>query len=278
MIIKSDSLQFIPASSLSLESFTQLFNHSFENYFYPMNLTVSQLAARLRLESLDLHHSVVLLIDNQPVGQATLGLRGDTAWCGGFGIIPEYRGKGLSPLLFAEFVKQARELKAKRLMLEVLVKNTAAQKVYTNAGLKRQRDLLLFDWKQDNPSPIKDPRIQVANMPEIIEHFHRLHPVSESWQRDLPTLISQSNLLQITHNEESKLEGYILFAEKDHTARVYDVGAIGAETVKHLLGRLQNSYKEIVSVNEPQNSPRIPAFLECGFREFDRQYEMKMDL
>ena len=272
------NLQFVSASSLSLESFADLFTRSFENYFYPMKLTASIFAARLRLESLDLHHSVVLLVNDKPVGQATLGLRGDTAWCGGFGIIPEYRGQGLSSLLFEEFIRQVREVKAKRLMLEVLIKNVTAQKVYTNAGLKRQHDLLLFEWKGDHPSPKRDSMIQVANMPEIIKHFHRLHPVSESWQRDLPTLISQSNLLQITHSEEDKLQGYILFAEKEDVARIYDVAALEVDVVRRLLKRLQNSYKEIVSVNEPENSPLTKAFLDCGFREFDRQYQMKMDL
>lgn len=34
-----------------------------------------------------------MLPGDMPIGQATLGLREEVAWCGGLGIIPKYHGK-----------------------------------------------------------------------------------------------------------------------------------------------------------------------------------------
>ena len=278
----NDSLRFIAASSLSLEAFADLFTRSFENYFYPSTMTTATFAIKTRLEHLDLHHSVVLMLNDTPIGQATLGLRGDKAWCGGFGIVLQHRGKHFASALLAEFLKQARKAGAKNLVLEVLIRNSAAQKVYTNAGLKHQHDLLLFEWKSKTNIPSENAKselmIQPANMPEITEHFYRLHPVPAAWQRDLPTLMLQPNLLQISYREQGQLQGYILFAEKENTARIYDVAALEVDVVRRLLKRLQDSYKEITSINEPENSPLTRAFLNCGFREFDRQYQLGMTL
>lgn len=74
---------FVPASSFSLDALGDIFTRSFEGYFYPGTLTAAMLAARARIESLDLHHSLVLLVGGEPAGVALLGLRGDRAWCGG---------------------------------------------------------------------------------------------------------------------------------------------------------------------------------------------------
>jgi hypothetical protein len=56
------------------------------------------------------------------------------------------------------------------------------------------------------------------------------------------------------------------------------MGALEAEILKQLLDRLQALYKEIIRINEPEASSLTRAFLDCGFREFDRQYQFGMTL
>jgi RimJ/RimL family protein N-acetyltransferase len=278
----SDSLRFIPASSLSLESFADLFTRSFENYFYPSTMTAETFAVKIRLEQLDLHHSVVLMLNDTPIGQATLGLRGDKAWCGGFGIVLEQRGKGFASALLAEFLKQAREAGAKSLTLEVLQKNIVAQRLYASAGLQHQRDLRILEWKRDsNPSQEKtlEPLVvQPVNMPEIISNFYRWHPLSPVWQRDLPSLMMQRNLLQLTCTKQGELQGYVLFTAKDGIVRINDLATNEIDIAKILLSSLQSHYKEIYSVNEPTDNPVTAAYDVCNFRESDRQYELGIAL
>ncbi len=278
----TDNLRFIPASSLSLESFADLFTRSFENYLYPITMTAATFAIKTRDEQLDLHHSVVLVLNDTPIGQATLGLRGDKAWCGGFGIVPLHRGKGFASALLAELLKQVREAGAKSFALEVLQKNTVAQRLYASAGLQRQRDLRLLQWKRDSNTSqeerLEPLAIQPVNMPEVISNFHRLHPVSPAWQRDLQSLMLERNLLQLTHTVQGKLQCYVLFTAKDDIVRIYDLTANEIDIAKRFLLNLQSRYKEIYSINEPTDSPVIAAYDNCNFLEYDRQYELGMAL
>jgi GNAT superfamily N-acetyltransferase len=278
----NESVQFIPASSLSLESFAALFTRSFENYLYPITMTAATFATKILSEQIDLHHSVVLVLNDTPIGQATLGLRGEKAWCGGFGIVPEQRGKGFAAALLNEFLKQAREAGAKRLALEVLEKNAIAQQLYMKAGLQRQRDLRLLEWKRES-HPNQERRLEPlaiypANMPEIVSSFHRLHSASPAWQRDLPSLLMQTDLLQIACIEQSELQGYALLKVKDDVVRIYDLGASEIDIARKLLSSLQSYYKEIHSFNEPTDSPVTAAYDVCNFREYDRQYELGLAL
>jgi ribosomal protein S18 acetylase RimI-like enzyme len=278
----NDTTRFIPASTLSLEEFAHLYTRSFENYFYPITLTAAGCATRARTEQLDLHRSVVLMLNEAPVGQATLALRGESAWCGGFGIVPECRGRHLASPLFSELIAQARDAGAKTLVLEVLTQNTAAQEVYFNAGLRRVRETRLLKWKRE-PSQTEQATpgatgTKPADMCEIVSCFYRLHPVSPVWTRDIHYLICRSGLLQLDHIEDGNLQGYVLLSAQDGIARIYDLGARDVNIATALLTSLQAQYRELHSVNEPGDSPLTAAYDQCNFRDYDRQYEFKMVL
>src|SRR4051812_28928051 len=97
---------YVPASSFALDALAEIFTRSFEAYFYPSTVTAEQLAARVRMENLDLQRSLVILLGEQPVGVALLGLRGERAWCGGFGVMLPFRGRGLAHQLAAAMLDQ----------------------------------------------------------------------------------------------------------------------------------------------------------------------------
>jgi len=74
-IIVAEHLRFMPAASFPLVDFADLFTRTFEGYWYPGSITVQQLSARARIEQLDFSYSPVMLLNDEPVGQALLGLR-----------------------------------------------------------------------------------------------------------------------------------------------------------------------------------------------------------
>src|SRR6185369_5737561 len=93
---------FPRASSLTLAALADLYTRAFGDYFYPAHVTAAELASRIPAEQLLLDHSPLLCVDATPVGLALLGLRGERACCGGFGIVPDQRGRGLAlPLTLA---------------------------------------------------------------------------------------------------------------------------------------------------------------------------------
>lgn len=273
---------FVPASSLTFDAFADLYTRSFANYFYPMAQTLEGFAARVRTEQHDLYRSVVLMVDDTPAGQATLALRGDKAWCGGFGIVPEFRGRRLGAPLFAEFVTQARQAGARTLQLEALTRNTAALSVYTGAGLRPTRETRLLEWKRADAdleaASVMPAFAQPANMARIAACFHRLHPVAPVWVRDLSSVLLRKGLLQAQIMRDEVITAYVLFAAHEGAARIADVGAENAAQAAQLLLQLQTHYATIVCIDAPADSSITAAFDQAGFHEFDRQYELFMSL
>jgi GNAT superfamily N-acetyltransferase len=280
----TDEIRFLPATSCTLDALADIFTRSFENYFYSGTVTAADLARRIRIENLDLHHSLVMMIGDAPAGQALLALRGERAWCGGFGVLLPFRGRGLAHQLAITLIDQARLAGAHTFGLEVLTRNTPAIRTYTRAGLRVQRDLLMLEWR----GPEGERAQGAAEMPEgvaladsgqLLEHFRALHPVPAAWQRDLPALLVGRTPQALAVVGDRVPAAYVLFhTGADRSARVVDLGARRAEHVRLLLGVLQAGHTRIISVNEPADSPFVPAFLEAGFVELDRQHEMAIEL
>lgn len=277
-------LRFVPAAALSLDAFADVFTRSFEGYFYAMTVTAPMLAARARLEQIDLSRSLVMLRDGETAGQALLALRGDRAWCGGFGIAPAFRGQGLARQLIAALIEQAREAGAARFGLEVLTRNPQAIKTYLGAGLEIVRDLHVFQWQAD---PEQIPTSQTTGVESscipadpraLLRHFDRLHPVPAAWQRDLASLLVKPGLRGLALGAGDAIHAYVLYTTNDTAARIEDLGATEPDQVVTLLRDLQRRLGKITSVNQPADSPLSAAFPACGFHEADRQHDMALAL
>jgi ribosomal protein S18 acetylase RimI-like enzyme len=289
----SDEPWFRSAASFTLDMLANIFTRSFEQYFYQSLTTNERLAQRIRTESLDLHRSLVMLIGDEPVGQAMIGLRGGQAWCGGFGIMPSFRGRGLARQLATRMLDQARLAGARAFSLEVLTRNEPAIKTYTRAGLRTRRDLQVLEWRQAAAEPGAGVRSGAAASQEaaaqrallvddperLLDRFSRLHPVPAAWQRDLPALLAGGGFQGLAIEGGDGPAAYVLFhTAADGNVRVEDLGAVRVELAHALLAALQGRSTRILSVNEPADSPLTAAFLSAGFVETDRQHEMWIDL
>jgi GNAT superfamily N-acetyltransferase len=292
---------FLPASAYSLDALGDIFTRSFEEYFYPGTTTAATLAARVRTEQIDLHRSLVLGLGDAPAGIALLGLRGDRAWCGGFGVMLPFRGRGLAHNLAAAMLEQARQAGARMCMLEVLTRNERALKTYIRSGFQPRRDLQILEWRRANvheeprtgtrrvnqeprtenrePSPAHPLTLSDVAPARLLAHFAALHPAPAAWQRDLPALLVRGGMQGLVLNEAQRPRAYALITPiSDGGARIEDLGADGAESAGALIGLLQARYRRLNSVNEPADSPLTPAFAAAGFAEVDRQHELWIDL
>jgi GNAT superfamily N-acetyltransferase len=133
-------------SGMTVLELTAGFNRMFEEYVVPMHLTVETFAHHVRFNSIDLAHSVVLRHeDGRLVGIAFLGIRERRGWCGGFGIVPEFRGKRLSHVLAQAMVEKGRTLGLASLQLEVFLQNPKAQRAYLAAGMEKVAELHTYN-------------------------------------------------------------------------------------------------------------------------------------
>src|SRR5829696_8107769 len=137
---------FAPAAAYTLDALGDIFTRSFENYFYPRTTTAATLSARVRIEQIDLYRSLVMQVGDDLAGIALLGLRGDRAWCGGFGVMLPFRGRGLAHALATAMLEQARQAGARGCGLEVLTRNQRALNTYARAGFQPLRDLQVLEW------------------------------------------------------------------------------------------------------------------------------------
>ena len=275
--------QFLPAASLALDALADLFTRSFEGYFYPATISPEALALRVRGEQIDLARSIVLQVDGAPAGFAVLALRGEHAWCGGFGIVRAQRGRGLALPLAKAMLAAARAAGARRMSLEVLTRNAPALATYRRAGFEILRDLQILRWEGANGAPPAEtahPGALVEAEPRaLLAHFDALHPVPAAWQRDLPALLVRAGLRGLALIEDARPAAYVLFQGDDGGAlRIADLGATRAEGARIVLHALQARGTSLTSSNEPANSALTAAFADLGFAEIDRQHELWIDL
>lgn len=271
------SIVFHPATRYTTQELAAFFTAVYEGYAFPVLITAEQMAKRYREEAIDPGLSAVMEMSGQAAGVFLLGRRGNTCWCGGFGLNKDRRGQGLALRLADEMVAKARLSGATRLQLEVLKNNTVAKRVYERAGMRVSRELLILQWSAPAEAQ-RSPSDQLQLLP-VEKHLARLRledSPKPCWQRELPSLLARSGLdaLQTRDGKASAL----IFRLPEGSLRLLSLWCEDQTSAAALLAALQQAAKRIAVVNEPEDSPLLPLLHAAGFAENDRQYEMSMTL
>jgi len=278
MTLTEDGVRFVSAASVSLEAFAAAFTSAFEGYPVDISVDATWLARRARYEQHDLVNSLVALDGAEAVGMAVLAARGTRGWVGGFGVVPARRGRGLGRRLMSELVERARAAGLRRLSLEVLAGNTAAIRLYEQAGMRVTRDLLVMERPAEWAAAPRGAVPQEAPAAELLEHFTRLHPEPPAWQRE-PAALLAANLLGLYLGARSRPRAYALVR---HTSEgdtfLSDLAAADARQARAMCAALALPGRALRVQNEPERSPYVAPLLEHGFAEVLRQHEMTMEL
>ncbi len=269
------SLTFRSADTLSLERLAEAFNAAFGGYIYPQQHTGETFARRARLEQLDLHHSVLAYVGEEYAGVSLLGIRGRAGWCGGFGIVPGLRGRGLARELMQEFIAEARRCELERLSLEVLARNIAARHLYESAGMSVTRDLLILERARTAEDSGQTSRLTEAAPEMLLRHFARLHACPPAWQRDLPSLLTTDGARGFYLGGRDAPSAYALLVSKaEGSAQLLDLAAVDEAAARDLCAGLCELPYTLRSINEPSDGLFAPLLAAHGFDEKDRQHEM----
>lgn len=243
------SLEIRPCSHFNLVELAQIFTDSFAGYSIPIALDAESLALRIRREQIDLHRSVVLYQGAQPVGIALLGIRGDRYWCGGFGILAPFRGRGLAKKLWCAMLHQVKG----HFSLEVLATNQVALDFYLKQGMIKQRELLILEGEGGGCGEV----LRGDPFPLILKSERLWRP---AWQRDIPTLLTLVGL-----QAYADPEAYIVLDPKQ---LIVDAGARSREAAASLIAKVSGPLR---LVNEPEESYFSTVLPETG-----RQYELTL--
>ena len=274
-----ETLTFKSADTLSIEKLAAAFNTSFAGYFFPQHLTGETFARRVRLEQIDLYHSLLAYEGEEFVGLSLLGIRGERGWCGGFGIVTEHRGRGRAQELMNEFMAEARRCGMKNLSLEVLARNTPARTLYERAGMKVTRDLLILGRDLEADAPEQSTGLAEVAPATLLRHFERLHQRTPAWQRALPLLLTTDGARGFCLGDVGEPRAYaLLIAKPDGFTHLIDLAAGDDESASALCAGLCKLPYTLRVVNEPEDSLFVAALVKHGFGEKGRQHEMDCEL
>lgn len=271
--------RFSDATGYTLAQITEMHNESFSGYFMPATMTTEATANFWRVHQIDASRSVVMHDENGTlVGMARTGVRGKRGWCGGFGIVPAFRGSGASKLLAAEMMRVARDSGLTTLQLEVLTQNIRAFKVYENAGFVITRKLIGLQVATASLPAGASTQTETTPTEALLPFLHS--DQRPDWERELTTILTLQTEAVIASSAARRVNGLIVRRSGERCqvqAAILQPDFTHAELAT-LLRSAAADEKTIQVYNEPEGSALLARYLELGFTEFFSQYEMMLTL
>ncbi len=254
---------------------SEMHNASFQGYFVPLEMTARMSADFWRINQVDAALSVVMHErEGAFVGLARVGSRGKRGWCGGFGIVPDFRGSGASTLLATEMVRVARAGGLESMQLEILAQNVRAIKLYEKVGFVKTRRLLGLEIASAALPAEAAARVERVSLEELLPAFHRGR--RPAWSNELPALLSMNLAAFALVSPGGERDG-ILVQHANEKMRV--VAALLGETVTTpavaaLLKTAAGEAQSVQVYNEAEGSLFLEHCQRLGFGEWFTQYEM----
>jgi hypothetical protein len=148
----------ISFADLDLAQQTAALNLVYRDYHMPFQVSQDWVAEHIRVHCIDAQRSPLWLDGRgQVVALSLLAERNRTAWIGGFGVAPAFRGNRLSGPVLRETLKDLQI----PVQLEVLVPNFKARATYERGGFQVTRQLVVLEGP---PGRAEDP-IEPAGPP-----------------------------------------------------------------------------------------------------------------
>jgi GNAT superfamily N-acetyltransferase len=197
--------------------------------------------------------------EQNPLGLALLGVRGNQGWVGAFGLAPPCRGRGLAKDLLGEALQSLRTASVKRVTLEVADVNDVALKVYQRAGFQTQRRLEFLDGPAASPGGLVEAQaVDPGRLPGS---------PGLAWNRAVDPRYCQA-LCWGESWVKLRLDGDTCYLMDSNVPQ-------HAEEITRVL-QSQFPQQRLTALNEPVDSPLHAALLQHGWRVRLRQQEMTL--
>jgi GNAT superfamily N-acetyltransferase len=271
----------------SIYDLNKTFNQAFSDYVLPMHVTVNQLAENIRRDGIDFRYSVGAFNQNQLVGFILHSLDEwngiKTAYNGGTGVIPAFRGNKLTHQLYGYIIPRLKAAGAGQCLLEVIATNRVAIQTYLGVGFGQTRGFTCYKANL-NDIPVLPanqlPGIQIREMSvpdwDAVKPFWDFAP---SWQYSIPSierLIGKISFLGAF--EQDQLVGYAAIVRSTNRVAQFAVAPAhrGLGIGQGLFYQLaRNASGPLVVINVDEACVAANKFLKAtGFTCFIKQLEM----
>ena len=279
-----NEFQFKTLENVEKAELAKVFNSAFADYFIKIEINEKNLSDKILTENIILEKSVGTFLNGRLVGFILIGIDEfngrKTAYNGGTGVLPEFRGNNLTSRMYQFILPQiiAENIYFQR--LEVVTENIPAIKVYQKVGYKKTKTLVCFKGKI-NISKINN-EVELKFLDEVDEKiFSQFWNTQPSWQNSISALKRTKHLNKIAGAfHHSGLVGYIIFTESGRIKQFavkpdFRHSGIGQTLFAFVKSELNN--REILIVNVSKEDQITISFLEkMGLDLFLEQFEMVM--
>lgn len=270
----------------------KVFNKAFEDYLIPIILSESDFKRKLIEKSrLNFKYSIGCYDNNQLVGFLFHTIeeyqKKITAYNGGTGVIPDYRGNNLTYQMYQHVIPKLIKKGVEHCILEVISNNKPAIRSYEKIGFKKSKfyHCLKMDEEGDylkNATHGKFKMI-VTQKPkwEIYDAFTEYDTSFLDTFEMLKKNLKFESVVESYDGHE--LVGYIIYNKK--MGRVGNIGVhkkhrgrgIGTSLIRQMHSDCRKKPIYILNVNE-RSYNLLNFFLRLGFKNDIDQFELKLKL
>ncbi len=262
-----------PATTLDDDALAALFTAVYAGYWHPIEIDGAALRRMVASYDLDLQASAVALDGAAPAGLAMLAIRGELAWVGGMGVLPDRRREGTGELLTRHLVATARDRGVRRVRLEVLEQNTAARALYRRIGFAPFRDVAV--WRLASP-----PAARAAVDADLDDALGVLtHAEADApWQRS-PATVARLRALGSPLRAAVSGTGRAVWARAGDSASLLLLDAADPIEAAALVAHpFAHGATSLLWLNGPVDGVAADALREAGATPIGRQHELVLDL
>lgn len=265
--------------NISLTTLTATFNTAFAGYYVPINTSEAGMQQRIRRTRIDLAQSVGVMDGKELVAFMLMGIgeqaRQMTAYNGGTGVVPAFRGQRLVKAMYDWALPKWRQNGLQRASLEVIAENTKAIRAYQRVGFTLGRRLRAFKKDITAPVVVADNLLSRVSDPAW-DHYATLQPFDFTWDY---TRVG----IEALENEYEYYEWGQAGAVPDAYAIVHQIGRIAqagrqetGPAWEALLGSLESHYPQLSWVNLDDRAPGLrSAIRKLNWEHIIDQYEME---
>lgn len=281
----------------SVNVLTELWNRGFQQDYSDTKHTPAQQLQRMGRYRIDPGLSVVAYIGEEPAGFVWIGWREahgrKLAWNGGTGVIPAFRGRGLSKRMLAEAIRRVGEAGAESLSLEAMTNNEPAVRAYRSCGFVTLDRLHVLQHKGGafNHASFARERsfayMTVRGKPELVGRLPFYNDKTTSWTCQWFSLEESQSL--VVYDSGGNAAGYATFREdcaddgRQSSVELYHCEADpsredGRELIRFMLAEVMKPSVQTLTRRaryiRASNPFVLEALTEAGFQQMKEEYLM----
>lgn len=195
-------MEIVPLSSLSFATATDLWNRGFSDYLVPINFSQGDLNERITSFGLSKNQSLIAKVGERPAGILLFGTQEfngkQLSWVGGISVAPEFRQQGIGANLMRKALEQGKIANSAGLLLEVIVGNRGAEKLYRDLGFTELNRLTVAELALNKLNLTMSPRLKLVPRAVSSQHLAAENP-EVPWQCQL---LFETEILEIYFKAE----------------------------------------------------------------------------